>query len=239
MRLQLKGFFRKLKWTFKYSWRASRFTFICLMTSSILMCIVQFAEVVMLQKFFDGVTAFAQGTMPYEKIKLLTIQLAFIFLISPAIELFEYLSQGYFYRRGNGYMTSQFHLKVGEKSLIDFDKAETYNLMEKAKIGTQNLPTASRTTIQCLLYFFLFFILMSWYLFSVAPLLVVILILLYTTTLLMEKYKASMYYNFENNTVSLKRRVDAYLNSIISKEFFKENRSFGLFLIYIAYIKTT
>lgn len=234
----LKSFFRKLKWTFQYSWHASRFTFICLMTSSILMCIIQFVEIIMMQRFFDGVTAFAHGTSNYDKIMRLIIQIGLIFLIIPIIELFEYLSQGYFYRRGNGYMTSQFHLKVGEKSLIEFDKSETYDLMEKAKIGTQNLPTASRTTIQCLLYFFPFFILISLYLFSVAPLLVAILILLYTTTLLTEKYKSSMYYNFENTTISLKRRVDGFLNSIVSKEFFKETRtSAALSYLYSLYKK--
>ncbi len=223
----LKSFISKLKLTFQYSWHASKITFICLMSSSILICIIQLLEIVMMQKFFDGITAYAKGIGTYDNIIRLIIQIGLIFLMTPIIEIFEYLSQGYFYRRGNGYMTSQFHLKVGEKPLIEFDKTETYDMMEKAKIGTQNLPTASRTTIQCLFYFFPFSILMFVYLFSVAPLLVVILILLYATTLFSEKYKSSMYYNFENDTISLKRKVDGFLNSIVSKEFFKETRTSG------------
>lgn len=232
----LKSFIRKIKLTFQYSWHASRITFICLMASSILICSIQFLEIIMMQKFFDGVTAFAQGVGTYDNIVRLIIQIGLIFLAAPIIEIFEYLSQGYFYRRTNGYMTSQFHLKVGEKPLIEFDKTETYNMMEKAKIGTQNLPTAGRATIQCLLYFFPFFILTSLYLFSVAPLLVAILILLYASTLFSERHKSSMYYNFENATISLKRRVDGFLNSIVSKEFFKETRTSGaLSFLYTRY----
>jgi ATP-binding cassette subfamily B protein len=207
------------------------------MASSILICIIQFLEIIMMQRFFDGVTAVAGGGSTYDNITRLIIQTGLVFLMAPIIELFEYLSQGYFYRRGNGYMTSQLHLKVGEKPLIEFDKTETYDMMEKAKIGAQNLPSASRTAIQCLLYFFPFFILISLYLFSVAPLLVAILILLYATTLFSEKYKSSMYYNFQNTTISLKRRVDGFLNSIVSKEFFKETRTSGAFSYLIARYK--
>ena len=214
---------------FVYSWRANKWTFLALIISSVLLCMAQVFEIVMLQEFFDGITAFAMGALSKDAVIRMIVFLAILFLLTPVVEVLEYLAQGYFWRRGDGFMSWLFHAKVGEKRLEEFNQAKTFDTMEKAKIGTENLPAAARAVIQSIFYFIPFFVLTSGYLFSVAPLLAVILIVLYVTILFSEKYKASQYYQFEDTTVNLKRKVAALADSIVSKEFFKETRTLGAY----------
>ncbi len=127
--------------------------------------------------------------------------------------------------------------KVGKKDLVEFDKVETFDTLEKAKLGTANAPTACRTSIQCIFYYFPLFIMTAFYLFSVLPEMVIILVILYLSTLIIKRYKASKYYSFENNTAPLRRKMDYLVKCIISREYFKETRTLGAFPRLFAILK--
>lgn len=222
---------------FTNTWKASKWTFIALIVSSLLLCVAQISEIILLQRFFDEMSLIVSQQTSVDSINRMIIYVGCLIVVIPIVEIFEYLSQGYFYRRGNGYTTSIFHLKVGEQPLACFDETETYEKIEKARLGTENLPTASRTAIQSVFYFIPFFIVTSCYLYNEAPLLVLILVILYTSILFSEKYRASKYYGFEDRTTSLKRKIEYHIKSIVGKEFFKETRMLGAYEYLFSHYK--
>ena len=63
---------------FVYSWRANKWTFLALIISSVLLCMAQVFEIVMLQEFFDGITAFAMGALSKDAVIRMIVFLAIL-----------------------------------------------------------------------------------------------------------------------------------------------------------------
>lgn len=211
----------------KHSWKASPSTFMLLVISCSLICLVQICEIIALRNFFEIITDFSQAKTEFNYLSIIPIAIVLISL--PFIDILEYIGQGYFYRRGNGYLQSLFHLKVSKKKAIDFEEVSTFDTLKKATIGTGNAPTAGRTLIQFIFYFLPFFVFTSIYLFKIKPMLIFVIIFIFISVLISEIVKATEYYKFENKTANLKRQKEYFQNCILSKEYYKETRTLGVF----------
>ena len=124
----------------QYTWRASPFTFILLIITSVVMSGLGFLEILTIESLFDGAIAVANGTaaqVMYKPILMLLI----ILTITPVSECLEYLARGYFWRRGSGYMKALHHVRIHKMKSIDFEDSNNMDELQKASLGGEDAPT--------------------------------------------------------------------------------------------------
>lgn len=222
---------KMLKKVLIYSWQASPITFVLLMIVSLLFCVIKFIEIKVFEDLIAAITVVYDGhdlrvlTMP-----LLT--LGALLVLTPVIELFEYIIRGYFWRRGHGYMQALFHKRIGNKPLIDFENHKAFDQLKKASLGSSETPNNIRILVQTLFLYVPFFVVVGYYLFTVKPLLVLVLLLIFMPLLFAEVIKMNNNFDFENKVANIRRRIDYYEKCITDKTNLKEtlqNNSFDYF----------
>lgn len=210
-----------LKKVLVYSWQASPMTFVLLVATSFLFCVIKFFEIVVFEKLVDAVTQLYKG-QDIEVLVPSIIALGVILILTPIIELIEYLVRGYFWRRGHGHIQALFHSGVGKKPLIDFENKDTFDQMNKANLGSSETPNNIRILIQVVFLYVPFFAVVAYYLFSINPLLMLVLLLIFLPLLLAEIVKMHDNYDFENKVANIRRRMTYYEKCMTDKVYFKE-----------------
>lgn len=218
-----------IKLTLRHSWRASPPMFSALILSSILLCALQIIEIFAMKNFFDTIVTFASGACRSADVIFAGLPIAAILIFGPAVYIGEYLAQGYFWRRGSGYLLSLYHIRAGKLSLMDFEAANTFDDMKKAGLGSEDAPAASRSVIQFFFYYLPFLLFTSIFLWTIKPLLVFALFFIFGSVLLSQLIRAAKIYQFEDQNAGLKRQVEYYEGCITAKEYFKETRTLGVF----------
>lgn len=210
-----------LKKVLVYSWQASPMTFVLLIVTSLFFCVIKFFEIVIFERLIEAVTHIYNG----QDIGVLIpsiIALGVILILTPIIELIEYLVCGYFWRRGHGHIQALFHNGVGKKSLIDFENNEAFDQMKKASLGSSETPNNIRILIQILFLYLPFFAVVAYYLFTINPILMLVLLLIFAPLLLAEIVKMNDNYDFENKVANIRRRMTYYEKCMTDKVYFKE-----------------
>lgn len=218
--------------TLRHSWSASPSMFSALIASSLLLCGVQVLEIFSMRHFFDTVVIFAAGACNFTNVLYAGLPIGILLVLGPLIVIGEYLAQGYFWRRGSGYLLSLFHLRAGKLRLIDFETTNTFDDMKKAGLGSEDAPAASRSVISLLFYYVPFFTFTSVFLFTVKPLLVFAMLFIFGSVLISQLIRASKVYKFENRNTGLKRQTEYFERCITAKEYFKETRTLGAFSFF-------
>lgn len=215
----------------KYTWDASPLTFSALMVASLLFSILRYSEIVVLEWLFANTLEIVKGAN-YDVMIRPILAILLILILNPVAEWLEYLAQGYFWRRGNGYMNSLYHERINRVDLIDYENVENYHDFKKASLGNDEAPNGIRVIVQIIFLYLPFILITSIYLFSIKPMLVVALVLIFIPILISELIRMSNNYNFEDKIASRKRKTEYFESCIVSKENFKEtliNGSFSYF----------
>lgn len=215
----------------KYTWDASPLTFSALMVASLLFSILRYSEIVVLEWLFANTLEIVKGAN-YDVMIRPILAILLILILNPVVEWLEYLAQGYFWRRGNGYMHSLYHERINRVDLIDYENVENYTDFKKASLGNDEAPNGIRVIVQIIFLYLPFILITSIYLFSIKPMLVVALVLIFIPILISELIRMSNNYNFEDKIASRKRKTEYFESCIVSKENFKEtliNGSFSYF----------
>ncbi|MBI9011350.1 MAG: ABC transporter ATP-binding protein [Clostridiales bacterium] len=210
-----------LKKVLVYSWLASPMTFILLMMVSLVFCVIKFLEVAIFEKLVEAVTHVYNG-QDIEVLLPSIIALSAILILTPIIELIEFLVRGYFWRRGHGYMQGLFHKRIGKKPLIDFEDNNAFDQMKKARLGSSETPNNIRILIQILFLYMPFFAVVAYYLFTINPILMLVLLLIFIPLLLAEITKMNDNYEFENRVANIRRRMTYFEKCMTDKVHFKE-----------------
>jgi ATP-binding cassette subfamily B protein len=225
--------------TIYYSWKASPKTFLALVFSDILLGVVQLLQIVCLRTFFDTATLFARNETTLQMLVQQAIVFGCVMLIMPVMETMQDLSQGYFWRRGNGYMYSLFHKKVATMDYLSFEMSQTFDSMKKTELANDDAPAVSVAVVEILTYYLPFSIMTSLYLFSVKPLLVLALLLILCSIFISEMIRASAIFKFEDSTSGEKRKAEYLESCIMSSEYVRETRTLGAFDFFLkAFIKS-
>lgn len=218
-------------------WRAHPPLFFGLMIVSALLCAIQVGELFAMRHLFDSVAEFIEGFLPMNNVIIAAIPMAVLLLASPFVNILEYLGQGYFWRRGSGYLMAQYHEGIQRIPLIDFEKSDTFDQMKKAQIGSEDAPSAGRTVIQIVFHFVPYLIFTTVFLISIKPLLVVALFIISASVLFSQILRSGIVRSFEEENAALRRQTEYLESCITGKEYAKETRTlgavdyfFGLFL---------
>ncbi len=215
----------------KYTWLASPLTFLALVFASILFSVLRYFEIISLELLFSNTVKIAGGA-DYNVMIIPILLILSVLMLNPVAEWLEYLAQGYFWRRGNGYMYSLYHNRISKLNLIDYENAESFDKFKRASIGNEEAPNGIRIIVQILFLYIPFMLITSLYLFSIKPMLVFSMILIFIPVLFSELINISNNYNFENNIANVRRMTEYFESCIVSKENFKEtllNESFDYF----------
>lgn len=219
---------RMLKNSVVYSWKAGPMIFLSVVLSSAAKSIFQLWEIYVLQRLFTSVTQLVSGEIVIREVYLVVVEVALILLISQVIELLEYLSQGYYWRKGNGYLHSLLNKNLSRHSAIGFENSEFLNDIEKASKGCEDAPDASRSFLQMIFYYVPFCILTGVYLYNILPVMVLALLIISVSVLVSEFIRARQTYKYEDKVSDLNRRVDYYERCIVSRDHLKETRFLGV-----------
>ena len=215
----------------KYIWLASPLTFSVLVVASLLFSVLCYSEIVVLESLFSNILKVFNGSA-YDIMIMPILAILAILILNPIAEWLEYLAQGYFWRRGNGYMQSLYHDRISRMDLIDYEDVENFDDFKKASLGNEEAPNGIRVIVQILFLYLPFILITSLYLISIKPMLVFAIVLMFIPVLISELISMSNNYNFEDEIANRRRRTEYFESCIVSKENFKEtliNGSFNYF----------
>lgn len=215
----------------KYTWLASPLTFLALIIASLLFSVLRYLEIVVLESLFSNTLNIINGA-PYDIMLTPIIAILAILIFNPVAEWLEYLAQGYFWRRGNGYMYSLYHERINKLDLIDYEDVENFDNIKKASMGNEEAPNGIRVIVQILFLYIPFIFITSLYLINIKPMLVFAIVLIFIPVLISEIISINNNYSFVDKIANRRRRTEYFENCIVSKEDFKEtliNGSFNYF----------
>lgn len=208
-------------------WRAHPPLFLGLIIVSALLCAVEVGEIFAMRHLFDTVAEYIGDNVFLNDVIMAAIPMAVILVASPVVNILEYLGQGYFWRRGSGYLMARYHERIQRIPLLDFEKSETFDQMKKAQIGSEDAPSASRSVIQFAFHFIPYLILTSIFLVSVKPILFVALFIIFTSVVFAQILRAGFIRRFEDENAGLRRQTEYLESCITGKEYVKETRTLG------------
>jgi len=208
-------------------WRAHPPLFIGMIISAALLCVVQVGEIFAMRHFFDAIAEYISGYLSMNEVIFAAIPLAVLLIAFPVVNTFAWIGQGYFWRRGSGYLMARYHESIQRIPLIDFEKTETFDRMKKAQIGSEHAPSASRSIIQFTFYFIPFLVFTSIFLVSVKPILLIALLIIFASVLLAQVLRAGVIHRFTEQNAGLRRQTEYLENCITGKEYVKETRTLG------------
>jgi ATP-binding cassette subfamily B protein len=212
----------------KYSWCASPFTFIALVITSLLMSGLGFFEIITIKALFDSAVNVANGAA-IELIYKPMLVLLGILTLYPVGEWLEYLAQGYFWRRGSGYMKYLHHERINHMKSIEFEDSHNMDELRKASLGSEDAPSGLRVIIQILFLYLPYILSILIYLISIKPMLAFIIVLIFMPTLLLELIRMRQNFDFEDKIANQRRKTKYFESCILSREYFKETLLNGSF----------
>ena len=210
-----------------HCWRAHPLLFMGLILTSTLLCAVQVGEVFAMRHLFDIVAMYIAGTVTLHDVVMAVVPMATLLIAFPFINIAAYLTQGYFWRRGSGYLMSQYHACVQRIPLIDFEKTDTFDRMHKAQIGSEEAPAAGRSIIQFAFYYIPYLVFTALFLVSIKPILLVALLIIFASVMLAQVLRAGVMRRFTDENAGLRRQMDYLESCITGKEYAKETRTLG------------
>lgn len=208
-------------------YRAQPLLFFGLVIVSAMLCAVQVGEIFAMRYLFDMVAKYIEGKVLITHVAAAAIPMAVVLVASPLVNILEWLGQGYFWRRGSGYLMARYHERVQQISLIDFEKSETFDQMKKAQIGNEDAPSASRSIIQFVFHFIPYLIFTSLFLISVKPILLIALFIIFASVIFAQVLRAGIVRRFEDENAGLRRQTEYLETCITGKDYVKETRTLG------------
>lgn len=204
-----------------YSWQASSITFLLLMLISGLFCGIKFLEIAVVEKLVAGVGQLVKNH-DFQVIIHPVMLLGLILVLTPVLEFAEFITRGYFWRRGHGFMQGLFHNRVGKKTLVCFENQHALDEMKKASLGSSETPNSMRVLIQVIFLYIPFFVVVAFYLFSIKPLLMLVLIFISIPLLIAEYIKMNNTYDFQEKVANLRRKIIYYEKCMIDRTYYKD-----------------
>ena len=221
------SYFKVVISTIANCWRAQPLVFFGLMLVSALLCAIQVGELFAMRYLFDAAAEFIEGRLLMGDVFTAAIPMAVLLITSPLVNILEYLGQGYFWRRGSGYLMARYHERIQRIPLLDFEKSETFDQMKKAQIGSEDAPSAGRTVVQITFHFIPYLIFTAVFLISIKPLLVAALLIIFASVLFAQILRAGIIRRFEEENAGLRRQTEYLESCITGKVYVKETRTLG------------
>ncbi len=208
-------------------YRAHPPLFFALMAVSALLCAIEVGELYAMKILFDAVAAHATGRIALSGVVVASVPMAALLTASPLVRTLEYLGQGYFWRRGSGYLMARTHARVASIPLISLEKSETFDRMTRARLGSEAAPSASRSILQFVFHFLPYLALTCVVLARIQPMLVLALLIIFASVTFSQALRAGIVRRFAETSANPRRRAEALENAVTGRECARETRTLG------------
>lgn len=180
-----------------------------------------------MERLFDGILSFANGTASFST---MLVSILLLFGVSVLSEVTsgaaDYLGETY-----ANLSSQKFYLKVNDKigklPALDFEKPDTLNLINKSYQGAFSVRDVVHVVMDILTIYLPYFLFYGWYLYRCRRILPLVLALIFLPVLFAQIVKGKMYAKLEDDTAPLRRKKEHFSDYIASKEYVKETRGLG------------
>jgi ATP-binding cassette subfamily B protein len=124
-------------------------------------------------------------------------------------------------------MTEAMAQKAGRLELIQFEAAELFDNIEKARAGRNRGFEAMETVAASVIFHGGYFLALGAYLIRLEPVLVLGIFAAFLPVAFSRAIRASAFYNTENKVAPLRREFNTYEAALTDRAFFKETRTTG------------
>lgn len=191
-----------------------------------------------MERLFDGILSFANGTASFST---MLVSILLLFGVSVLSEVTsgaaDYLGETY-----ANLSSQKFYLKVNDKigklPALDFEKPDTLNLINKSYQGAFSVRDVVHVVMDILTIYLPYFLFYGWYLYRCRRILPLVLALIFLPVLFAQIVKGKMYAKLEDDTAPLRRKKEHFSDYIASKEYVKETRGLGATAFFEAKFRT-
>lgn len=208
-------------------WRVHPPLFVGMTLVAALLCAVQVSEIFAMRYLFNAVAEYIYGSLLIADVVMAAMPMAVLLIAFPVVNTLAWLGQGYFWRRGSGFLMARYHKRIQRIPLLDFEKTETFDRMKKAQLGSEDAPSVARAIIEITFYFIPYLVFTSIFLISVKPILLVALFIILASVLLAQVLRAGIIRRFTEQSAGLRRQTEYLESCITGKEYAKETRTLG------------
>lgn len=184
-----------------------------------------------MQVAFDSVTELAAGGRSLEE-TLLPVIFLFVFLTSQEAIIAVYT---YYLNtigaRMHGFMSKKVAEKTAKLDPVLFEDPKMLDDINKASEGTSQAFWVGHTIISATTLYLPYIIIIAVYLYNLIPLLTLVILLTFVTKMVALVVRSRLYTDLEEQSAPLRRKGLFYEEAMIGRQYFKETRREGSFLL--------
>lgn len=197
---------------------------------SVLLCILAGlltgGNVLVKQIFFAGIENVCRGeTVSYTI--LLSVLLGMYTLLMLFFQGISDIMMEDLRVRVGGVLGSLINKKAAKFDPIYYENTHMLNFINQVRMGVDKTAEAIKILIIMVAYYIPYFFFFTYYFYNIHPVLSVIMLLMLMPTIFGQYVRSKYYAHFENNVISLRRKIEYYMRCIVGREYAKETRIWG------------
>lgn len=205
-----------------------------LCVTSLLTSALLAGETILLQLFFDEVTAFVGGGAPVGMVLWLLLSVTAVKLLSDVLNgVFQYAG-GEVANRAGRLLGQQIHQKVRRIPIISFEDTRCLEAIGKAEQGKDAGLNIVITVMMLATSMIPYFLYMGIYLYCLKPLLAAAILLIFLPITLSQLVRTRVFAKLTDDSAPLRRECDYYEGCMVSREALKETRHWGAYSFFLA-----
>lgn len=141
--------------------------------------------------------------------------------------------------RVTGVFSHKVNLKMGRLNAAFFEESEKLDCINKAYEGLRYGRDLVNTMMDIMTSYTPYFLLLGIYLFSLKPILIIVIVLVFLPVFLNQIIRVKVFSKLEDESVSLRRKVNYYEQCLGGKEYLKETRILGATPYFMRLLRET
>lgn len=186
-----------------------------------------------LERFFNSLNKAYENGLGLKSVLPYFIALSLVIIVGDILNAIS----NYFLDKqimvANAGIMKEFFAKINLMDILDFQKREVLDNINKAKSGITSSVMLLIKIEVIITSFLLYFIIILIYLFKLHPLLSLTLLCIFIPSLISYKFKNRIVSGVEDKIVQERRKMDAYESYMVDRQFFKETRHLGAYNFFI------
>lgn len=181
------------------------------------------------QMFYDSVNDYVQKTKTLYWVIIMLSVLGVTYIISQVLNGVSYIEHERLAQKVTKNLSEKFYHKLSRLSPIDFENIKILDEINKLVEERMSIVWFILSIFLVLTYYIPYYTIMGIYLSRIKPIMSISLMLVFLPTLISHILSAKLYSKLEDDVAPVRRRMDYYEGSIVSRDYFKETRILGAF----------
>ncbi|WP_059052801.1 ABC transporter ATP-binding protein [Paenibacillus senegalimassiliensis] len=185
-------------------------------------------QVLVLQWFFDKLSAFSMNEINFSQILLTLSGLALIYILYHVMDGLGNCYEEIFGLSVAKHLNQLTFKRIGKLKAAEFEDTKRLEFINKSINGSAKMIWVASTLLDIIFYYTSYFVFMSWYLFTLKPILAVSIVAVFVPCILTQLVRVSAFKNLEDESAPLRREYEYYEKCLTNKDSLKETRLLGV-----------